>query len=176
MRGGARSGRVVGGRYLGAGSWGRGGGQRKCESIGYWMSWPGQWRAWGWIGHHGPTERARTRERAMRWGDGGVEKKKGVRRISIARQRHVWISLPSLQSLTLQQRRSGSNLGGRKSARWSSPEKSTLMHEKLLWLLTFFARSLFNRMHLFVFWLFFFVMYLCLQANTIKATYGGDRK
>lgn len=37
----------------------------------------------------------------------------------------------------------------RKSACWSSPEKSTLMHEKLLWLLTLFPCSLFNRMHLF---------------------------
>lgn len=36
----------------------------------------------------------------------------------------------------------------RKSACWSSPEKSTLMHEKLLWLLTLFLCSLFNRMHL----------------------------
>lgn len=33
-----------------------------------------------------------------RWGDGGVEKKKGVRRISMARQRHIWISLPSLRA------------------------------------------------------------------------------
>lgn len=44
--------------------------------------------------------------------DGVMEvrgKRKGVRRISMARQRHVWISLPSLQSLTLQQRGSGSN-------------------------------------------------------------------
>lgn len=44
-----------------------------------------------------------------RWGDGDVEKKKGVRRISMARRRRVWISLSSLQSLTLQQHRSGSN-------------------------------------------------------------------
>ena len=53
--------------------------------------------------------RKQEQERGREGGDGGVEKKKGVRRISMARQRHVWISLPSLQSLTLQQRRSGSN-------------------------------------------------------------------
>lgn len=57
------------------------------------------------------------KQQQERGGDGVMEvwrKKKGVRRISMARQRHVWISLPSLQSLTLQQRRSGSNWEGEK--------------------------------------------------------------
>ncbi len=44
----------------------------------------------------------------------GAFSEKGVRRISMARLRHVWISLPSLQSLTLQQHRSGSNWEGEK--------------------------------------------------------------
>lgn len=49
----------------------------------------------------GGREQGRGRER---WSDGGAEGKKGVRRISMAARRHVWISVPSLQTLTLQRR------------------------------------------------------------------------
>lgn len=59
------------------------------------------------------TDQLRKQEQE-RGRDGVMEEKKGVRRISMARQRHVWISLPSLQSLTLQRRRSGSNWEGEK--------------------------------------------------------------
>lgn len=70
-------------------------------------------------------------------------------------------SVSSEPNFTAEQERIESE---RKSAGWSSPEKSTLMHEKLLWLLTLFPCSLFNRMHL------FFSVSFCLQVDTIKAT------
>lgn len=98
------------GSYLGAGVWGG------RESVNPWDIRCPDLASGGREDGLATTDQLRKQEQEKRerWGDGGVEKKKGVRRISMARQRHVWISLPSLQSLTLQRRRSGSNWEGEK--------------------------------------------------------------
>lgn len=68
--------------------------------------------------------RKQAQERGEQRGDVGVEKKEAVKRISMARQRHVWISLLSLQSLTLQRRRSGSNREGEEKVPADPPQRN----------------------------------------------------
>lgn len=109
-----RSGWVVGGCCLGAGSWGARESVNSRDIGCPDLAGGGREDGLATTGHLRKREQEEGgREVVMEvWSQ--KKKQKGVRRISMARQRHVWISLPSLQSLTLQQRRSGSNREGEK--------------------------------------------------------------